>query len=78
MARKNLAVVAPEWTPEQADALNGLHEAMQGFANAVFLCNATGIPLADAFAAIGVEVPLMLRPALNALADKLPKVSTDT
>lgn len=66
-----LAIV-PRWTEEQADSLNGLHSAMGNFFDSVLACHSTGIPLADAFAAIGVEIPKMLQPMINTLADKLP------
>jgi len=74
MSRKEALSVVPIWTAEQAEALNGLHEAMANFFQAVVVCNDNGIPLADAFAAIGVEIPLMLRPMVNTLSDKLPSL----
>lgn len=70
---KAVLAVVPAWTEEQAEALNGLHSAMANFFEATMNCHESGIPLADAFAAIGVEVPSMLRPMVNQLADKLPK-----
>jgi hypothetical protein len=70
--------VVPVWTVEQAEALNGLHAAMGGFFQAVVVCNDNGIPLADAFASIGVEIPLMLRPMVNTLSDKLPTLKLDS
>lgn len=69
---KSALAVVPQWTEEQAESLNGLHEAMGNFFDATLTCHQAGIPLADAFAAIGVEVPSMLRPMVNTLADKLP------
>lgn len=60
---------------EQTKALEGLHKAMGGFGQAVIDCDAAGIPLADAFQAIGVEIPSFLRPMLNQLSGKLPSAN---
>lgn len=59
------------WDKEQTKALEGLHKSLGGFGQAVQHCDAVGIPLADAFVAIGVEVPSFLRPMLNQLSGKL-------
>lgn len=69
---KTALAVVPAWTEEQAQALNELHEAMGNFFGATLKCHQADIPLAEAFAAIGVEIPAMLRPMVNQLAGKLP------
>lgn len=71
MAKPELAVVEVQ-TEEQAAALKGLHAAMESFFGAVVACDNAGIPLADAFTAIGVEIPRMMQPMVNALTSKLP------
>lgn len=73
MARKPADIVI--YDKAQTTALEGLHKAMGGFGQAVVDCDAVGIPLADAFQAIGVEVPAFLRPMLNQLSGKLPSAN---
>lgn len=59
-------------TPEQGLAIGALSNAMQSLMGAVIEVDEAGIPLADAFAEIGMDIPLFLRPMVNQLADKLP------
>lgn len=61
-------------TDEQAMAIGELHNGMGGLIRAAIACRDAGLPLADAFVAIGMEVPLFLHPMLNQLAEKLPEM----
>lgn len=63
---------AVTYTDEQTMAIGELHNGMGGLICAAIACRDSGLPLADAFVAIGMEVPLFLHPMLNQLADKLP------
>lgn len=74
MGKKNALTIVEEtgWTTEQDQSLRNLHVAMGGFFTAVFACHQAGIPLADAFEAIGIEIPRVMQPMLNALAEKMP------
>lgn len=65
-------VVVTDMTTDQQLAIGALHNAMGGLIAAVMECDSEGIPLADAFEAIGMEIPLFLRPMVNQLASKLP------
>lgn len=58
-------------------ATGALSNAMGSLMSAVIECDQAGIPLADAFASIGMEIPLFLRPMVNQLADKLPSRNPD-
>lgn len=64
-------------TPEKLGAIEGLHDAMGGLMRAVLVCKQEGIPLADAFTAIGMEIPVFLQPMVNQLAEKLSSVSSN-
>jgi hypothetical protein len=83
MGKKDIVVLTEEQEIEKRLAIASLNNAMKGLAQAIIDCDAAGIPLADAFAAIGVEIPKFAQPMINLLADKLPSrnpqfVSTDT
>lgn len=69
---KDVEVVTEEQEVERRLAIASLNNAMQGLAQSIIDCDAAGIPLADAFAAIGVEIPKFAQPMINLLADKLP------
>lgn len=57
---------------EDSESIKSLHLAMGGLMKAVVDCKAEGIPLADAFEAIGMEIPVFLQPMVNQLADRIP------
>lgn len=57
--------------PGQIEAIEDLHNAMGGLMKSVLGCQQQGIPLADAFEAIGMEIPTFLQPMVNQLALKL-------
>jgi hypothetical protein len=58
-------------------ATGALHNAMNSLMAAVIECDEAGIPLADAFAEIGMEIPRFLQPMVNQLAEKLPSRNPD-
>lgn len=65
--------IVPEFTePGQIEAIATLHNAMGELMTAVMICKQQGIPLADAFTAIGMEIPTFLQPMVNQLAERIP------
>lgn len=58
-------------------ATGALHNSMNSLMAAVIECDEAGIPLADAFAEIGMEIPRFLQPMVNQLAEKLPSRNPD-
>lgn len=67
-----------ELPEEQIEAVETLRTAMETFVGGVAKCSDSGISIADAFAMIGVDVPLFVRPMLNQLADKLPSRNSES
>lgn len=74
---KDIEVITEEQEVERRLAIASLNNAMQGLAQSIIDCDAAGIPLADAFLAIGVEIPKFAQPMINLLADKLPSRNLD-
>ena len=69
--------LTPEQVTERGLAIGALSNAMTSLMGAVIECDQAGIPLADAFASIGMEIPRFLQPMVNQLADKLPSRNPD-
>lgn len=73
-----MTVTESEMTASQIEAVTSLNDAMKGFVLAVKNCKDSDMPLVDAFAMIGVEVPKMVQPAVNALVNKLPAFDSES
>jgi len=59
------------YTEEELDAINDLQVAMTHLYGAVVKVSNIGIPLADAFESIGIQIPRVLQPAVNQLSTRL-------
>lgn len=55
------------WSPEQAQALVGLYDAIEAFKVAFGAVAAAGVKPAEALEACGYVVPLFARPMVNTL-----------
>ena len=58
-------------------AIGSLQNAMTMLGDAILECDSVGLSLSDSFEAIGMEIPKMLRPMVNQLADRLPSRNPD-
>lgn len=74
---KDVEVLTEEEIAVRGKAIDNLHGAMNGLMTAVIQVDDAGIKLADAFEAIGMEIPKFLQPMVNQLADKLPSRNPD-
>lgn len=77
MAKTKEIELTKEETDSRGLAIGALHNAMTDLMSAIIECDENGIPLADAFAAIGMEIPRFLQPMVNQLAEKLPSRNPD-
>ncbi len=55
----------------QKEVISELHEAMQNLFGIFMKVDEQEIPVSDAFEYIGMEIPLLLKPAVNQLSGKL-------
>lgn len=63
-----------EMNPSQKQVILELNDAMKNLFDVFVKVDENNIPISDALDIIGVEIPLLLKPAINQLSGKLKQM----